>query len=177
MNDTATGALFPPNPLKEMLDGPPMNRYFPPEDPAVILFTAYGTPVSQPRARACKRGRFASVYTPDGPVHAWRQDVRTVAVPLRPKVPLEAPVHVELAFVFARPAGHYRTNGQVKPRAPWEHGSKPDADNLAKALLDELTNVGYWKGDECVTKLTVTKLWGEPRDAGVRVEVRWGNAR
>lgn len=142
-----------------------------------IRFRVVGVPVAQPRAKATRRGKFASVYTPDGPVHAWRSYVSVAAAPLRPATPIETPVDIELAFVFPRPKAHYRANGEVKPNAPWRHTQRPDVDNLAKAILDELTNVGYWRGDEVVARLTVTKMWGEPRDAGVHVSLWWQVAR
>ena len=53
------------------------------------------------------------------------------------------------------------------------HGRKPDADNLAKAILDVLTEQGWWRDDGVVSELLVIKLWSGKHGSefGVRVLV------
>lgn len=40
------------------------------------------------------------------------------------------------------------------------HTAKPDADNLAKAVLDAMTRAGAWKDDSQVSSLRVMKYYG-----------------
>lgn len=39
--------------------------------------------------------------------------------------------------------------------------TKPDVDNLNKALLDAMTGVGFWKDDSRVTRLISEKFWAK----------------
>jgi Holliday junction resolvase RusA-like endonuclease len=67
---------------------------------------------------------------------------------------------VKLAFFFRRPKSHYGKGGHVKASAPVCHVSKPDADNLAKLVLDRITRGGrIWRDDSQVAKLRVEKYW------------------
>jgi len=48
----------------------------------------------------------------------------------------------------------------VKASAPVCHVSKPDADNLAKLVLDRITRgERIWRDDSQVAKLSVQKFW------------------
>jgi Holliday junction resolvase RusA-like endonuclease len=67
---------------------------------------------------------------------------------------------VKLMFFFRRPKSHYGKAGHVKASAPVCHVSKPDADNLAKLVLDRITRGGrIWRDDSQVAKLKVEKYW------------------
>jgi Holliday junction resolvase RusA-like endonuclease len=67
---------------------------------------------------------------------------------------------VQLTFFFRRPKSHYGKGGHVKGSAPIRHVSKPDADNLAKLVLDRITRGGrIWRDDSQVAKLCVEKYW------------------
>lgn len=66
----------------------------------------------------------------------------------------------KLTFFFRRPKSHYGKGGHVKASAPVCHVSKPDADNLAKLVLDRITRGGrIWRDDSQVAKLSVHKFW------------------
>ena len=67
---------------------------------------------------------------------------------------------VKLTFFFRRPKSHYGKGGHVKASAPVCHVSKPDADNLAKLVLDRITRGGrIWRDDSQVARLHVEKFW------------------
>lgn len=78
------------------------------------------------------------------------------------------PVRVDIRAEFARPAAHYRTGrfaADLKPSAPHTpHAQKPDADKIARLLMDALTLAGAIKDDSQVAELRVEKRW-IPRDA------------
>ena len=81
---------------------------------------------------------------------------------------IDGPISVRLIAFFRRPKAHYRKTG-LRGDAPKFHTSKPDTDNLAKAVLDALTVIGSWGDDAQVANLYVEKRYGER--AGVSAEV------
>ena len=131
-----------------------------------ILFFAEGHPKGQPRPRAFSRGGHASVYNPDT-ADAWKASVSKAwkeTVPKEDKHPFTGPVFVAMEFVMKRPKSHFgsgKRSGDLKLTAPRVHVYKPDIDNLAKPVLDVLTNVGAWKDDAQVTTIKVTRRWAE----------------
>lgn len=127
-----------------------------------------GIPKAQPRPKAFLRGKRAGVYDP-GTADGWKQIVWFTARQGRPETPHEGAVEVRMEFRLPRPKRLMRAkdaDGQVP------HTAKPDADNLAKAVLDVLTSVGYYRDDAQVCLLSVSKVY-HAKDAapGALVEV------
>ena len=82
---------------------------------------------------------------------------------------LSGPVAVSLLFTFPRPRAHYGTGGnanRLKDSAPEWHDKRPDADKLARAVLDAITESGTIRDDAQVVSLQVRKRYGQP---GVRI--------
>ena len=73
------------------------------------------------------------------------------------------PVRLVVKWCFA-PEGH--------PDGSWRT-SKPDTDNLEKALKDEMTRLHFWHDDAQVCSEIVEKFWADPCGVFVRLEV-WG---
>lgn len=71
----------------------------------------------------------------------------------------EGPYRVTLDFLMPRPKSHYTSKGEIKPTAPHWFAKKPDADNLAKAVLDCITSLQAWKDDSAVVVLKITKRY------------------
>ena len=116
----------------------------------LLEFTVEGTPKAQPRVRACVRGRHASVYTPDT-ADAWKADVRRSAqAKCQTPEPLRGPLSVHLTFLMPRP--------KSRKVDVW-HTSRPDADNLAKAILDALGDACIWCDDAQVAMLGAQKRY------------------
>lgn len=82
--------------------------------------------------------------------------------------PLEGPVRVSCAFVFPRPKHHRRANGNLREGAPRRHGSRPDVDKLARAILDGITGV-VLRDDSQVSELWAVKTYGEQPGADIIV--------
>jgi Holliday junction resolvase RusA-like endonuclease len=127
----------------------------------------YGDPKGQPRARAFARKmgakHVARMYDSDV-ADAWKRAVdlgierehRAQPVVLDPVGAFDC----KLTFFFRRPKSHYGKGGHVKASAPINHVSKPDADNLAKLVLDRITSgARIWRDDSQVAKLKVEKFW------------------
>lgn len=123
--------------------------------PALEVFVA-GKPKGQPRPKAFSRGKHAGVYDP-GTAEEWKGIVRQEVKARWDGQPWEGAVSLSLGFKMPRPKGHSNSKGLLKFSAPLFHLGKPDADNLAKAVMDALTNLGVWKDDSQVAVLRVRK--------------------
>lgn len=143
----------------------------------MITFTVFGIPKPQPRVRAfaCKMGggKFAArVYDP-GTAEGWKSCIAECARAVLPTAPLSGPLHLTLHFRMPRPKSHYRTGknaGMMRPDAPNYHSSKPDADNLTKAVKDAMTLLGFWRDDGQVAITIVEKTYA--LHPGCEVKVR-----
>lgn len=135
------------------------------------VWGADGSPKGQPRPRAFSRGGKADVYDP-GTAEGWKGQVAIGCRELEGRL-LTQPLSVSLTFYMPRPKGHYKKDGSLTPRAPtWLHTQKPDADNLAKAVLDALTVIRVWLDDDQVCELTVRKYWEQPdRSRGCSIRI------
>ncbi len=127
----------------------------------------FGDPKGQPRARAMSRKmgskHVARMYDSDV-ADAWKRAVYIgIYREVQAQKPAADPVGAfdcKLTFFFRRPKSHYGKAGHVKASAPINHTSKPDADNLAKLVLDRITEGGWiWRDDAQVAKLKVEKYW------------------
>jgi Holliday junction resolvase RusA-like endonuclease len=127
----------------------------------------FGDPKGQPRARAFARKmgakHVARMYDSDE-ADAWKRavdlgierELKSAAVMPDPFGAFDC----KLTFFFRRPKSHYGKAGHVKASAPVCHVSKPDADNLAKLVLDRITRGGrIWRDDSQVARLRVEKFW------------------
>jgi len=120
-----------------------------------LTFRADGHPKGQPRGRACRRGAHAGIYDP-GTADEWKAIVVAAGRPHRPAAPIEGPLCVGLSFWLPRPKGRCR---RADPQGAIPCTTKPDVDNLAKAVLDAMTQDGWWHDDAQVCDLSVIKRW------------------
>ena len=82
----------------------------------------------------------------------------------RPSAPLEGAVILSVEFRF--PAGRDHKDGEPKI-------TRPDTDNMVKALKDCMTRLGFWTDDAQVCMETVRKSYAA--EPGVRIIVsKWG---
>lgn len=122
-------------------------------------FWVVGDPKPQPRARATVRGRHARMYNPDT-ADEWKAAVKSMATYAGlGGEPISGPISLELEFRFKRPTSHLTKKGELAAGAPRLYIKRPDADNLAKAVMDALTDLGVWRDDSQVMRLKVSKYW------------------
>lgn len=136
--------------------------------PTAISFRVPAVPIAQPRPRATmahggKGARMHEVTTirnTDGskkphPIAAFKASVRHEAGLAYSGPPLDAPLSLYVVFLMPRP-GKLIWKSRPMPRQP--HTSKPDLDNLVKAVKDALSGL-CWRDDALVAHLVGSKLY------------------
>lgn len=102
---------------------------------------------------------------------AWRSIVVDAARPAFGVQPLlDSSSCLEIDFRLARPKGHYRTNGELRPSAPAAPDVMPDATKLTRCLEDGLKGV-VWTDDARVTLQVVRKSYAEDGRIGAFVRI------
>jgi len=140
--------------------------------PNYLAFVVYGTPHPQGSKRAFRKGDKV-VMAESTTSRAWRQEVVETILSFELKEPLLGACQVELTFYLKRPKHHYGTGRNahlLKGSAPGYVEVRPDADKLARTILDAMTLSNLIRDDGQVAVLTVAKRYGEK--PGVRVVVR-----
>jgi Holliday junction resolvase RusA-like endonuclease len=129
-----------------------------------ITITVPAIPIAQPRVKASAFGGHVKIYTPtsvkqaDGsnkphPIAAFKATVRMAFVDAYKGSPLTGPLRCDCLFVMPRPKNMiWKT--RAMPRMP--HTSKPDRDNLDKAVMDALKGLA-WVDDSQVCQGTIEK--------------------
>lgn len=144
----------------------------------MIRFFVQGHPKGQPRMRAFARRMgekvIARVYD-GGSAEGWKGQVALAAKEYLPVPPFEIPVVLHLEFYFPRPRSHYRAgkrSAELRDSAPGYFTSRPDADNLSKAVMDALTVLRMWRDDAQVVHLIARKLYDDGRGPGCIISIR-----
>ena len=129
---------------------------------ASVSFDVYGKVRGKGRPRFTRGGR---PYTPKA-TRDYERAIRDAFenAPGRPREPFSGPIAVSIMTYRQLP----NSTPKSVSREPDTH--KPDADNVAKVVLDALNGVA-WLDDAQVTSLTVVKLDRERREEFLRVIV------
>lgn len=114
---------------------------------------AFGIPKPQPRPKATNRGGFIRIYDP-GTASQWRATVEESVREMStleaagggPCGPMDGPIALSLTFYLKRPQRLMRARD---PEGEVSHVATPDSDNLAKAVMDALTDTGKVWFDDC----------------------------
>lgn len=138
-----------------------------------IEFFVPGTPVGKGRPRAARRGAGVVMFTPEKTVGYEGLVAATAAAALAGNALahqlLDGPLNAVLEMRFPVPASWSKAKrARALAGAEW-HTSKPDADNVAKAILDACNGVVF-RDDSQIVMLTATKAFSD--EPGVRVVIR-----
>lgn len=138
-----------------------------------ISFYVPGTPKHQPRPRAFARmigGRPVARVYDAGTAEGWKSEIAIAARPHIPAVAWMGPLNLDVTFYIPRPKSHFGKRG-LKGKAPAWHTSKPDFDNLVKAVCDCLTTLGFWRDDTQIVRATVAKRWADNGQSGAQIRI------
>lgn len=134
-----------------------------------LTFSMAGEPRGKGRPRATVRGGFASVYT-DAKTRKYEASAKAVAVAaMAGRPPFEGPLSVSLRFRMPIPKSASKRTKAAMSAGETAHVSRPDIDNLGKAILDALNKVVF-HDDGQVVRAFSTKVYAEQPGVDVRVE-------
>ena len=140
-----------------------------------IEFFVPGTPVGKGRPRAARRGTGVVMFTPEKTADYEALVAATAAAALAGAMRigtsqlLDGPLAAMLEMQFPVPSSWSKAKrARALAGVEW-HTSKPDADNVAKAILDACNGVVF-RDDSQIVMLTATKEFSET--PGVRVVIR-----
>lgn len=128
-----------------------------------MTITIPGEPVAQGRGRAVRFGAGIRVVDPQKS-RSWKGIARVFmqqAVSRERAALLTGPVRVRIVAVFSCPKTDFRKR---EPRERRLHAKRPDAENVAKAVLDAATGC-VWQDDAQVCDLRVEKWIGAQGEA------------
>lgn len=125
-----------------------------------MQITIPGIPVAQGRPRMAVVNGHARAYSPkkatswrgSAQVHMQAELNRAGLEPFPPGVPLA----VEVEAIWPQPASTPKRDRPLRRHRP----SRPDADNVGKAVLDAGNDGVLWHDDAQVAVLTVRKITG-----------------
>ena len=110
-----------------------------------------------------KGGKPCAVLHDSAELRQTRAKLHAYLAPHAPKQPVPAGRPVRLVVKWLFPTEGQHADGQWRT-------SKPDTDNLEKALKDEMTRLHVWHDDAQVCSEIVEKFWSDPCGLFVSVE-------
>lgn len=124
--------------------------------------TIPGAAVPQSRPRVTVRGGHARAYHA-GPVVAWKETLRSWLAKHAPGSKFAPPISVGMVFEYVRPASQTskRNGTPLKGWQPVPFPGSRDLDNLAKPVLDVMTECEWWDDDGGVAELLLAKRYGD----------------
>lgn len=135
----------------------------------MICFWIPGNPQSLKRHRTFRRGKFIGQYDPSA---SDKMDFLAKCMQHRPEKPFAGPVSLDIVAMFQRPANHFNSKGEIKPK----HKSicytvrKHDWDNIGKFVSDALNGIFYL--DDCqICFASVERCYSNTNEPGVRISI------
>ncbi len=140
-------------------------------EPSAFSAVIPGPPIGKGRPRSTVRGGYVRTFTPK-PTAEWEA---RAAVVLRDawggRAPIGGGARVEILARFPRPQ-RMIWKRKAMPEAP--HIASPDADNVAKIVLDAAEKAGVIRNDRTVYSLMIRKVYASGTDSpGVFVRFRF----
>lgn len=135
-----------------------------------VSFKIIGKPIGKGRPKFSRRGNFIRTYTPEQTVNyenlvklSWMQKMAESGEEGK----LEGKIHAYIHAYFKIPASVSKKKRAQMLYSGYDH--KPDADNIAKSILDALNGIAY-DDDAQVVSLTVEKTYGDEECVIVNLE-------
>lgn len=116
-------------------------------------------PVAQGRPRLSARNGFARAYDPIKSAQ-YKIAIRGALSRMVTHQPLESSLYIDIEFSFSPPKSWSKKRQISAIKGEIRHTSKPDIDNLAKALLDACNGL-LWLDDSQITDAHIRKRYAE----------------
>ena len=120
----------------------------------------YGKTMPKERARVVSKGGRTFSYTPTR-TKEWEEFIRYQMLMHRPEKLLDGPLALEATFYLLRPKS-------IPKKRKYPH-TKPDLDNLIKAVCDALKGLIYTEDSRIVDKI-IRKRYGDPPRVELKIE-------
>lgn len=125
----------------------------------MIRFTIPLEPVGQMRARHTSAGKFSRTYKAKQQQSAENR-LLAFAVEHRPAEPMDGPLEVTIDAYMPIPKSFSRMKRQMAMDGELRPTKRPDADNIAKHLLDCFNGI-FWTDDKNIVGLMVRKFYSD----------------
>lgn len=145
-----------------------------------LAFFIPGPPCAKGRPRIGMRGGHAMAYT-DSKTARYENLVALCAREKHEGIAHDRPVAVTIRALFDRPLrlkARSKKDGRllIASEGRMPHTSRPDLDNIVKAVLDGMNSAGIWVDDSQVDSIHATKQYvAMSESAGVEVIVEWSD--
>lgn len=123
-----------------------------------IYFTVPGTPVGKGRPKFSRRGNFTTTYTPEKTVNF--ENLVKLSFMQAGCEKLSGPLSAHITACFPIPKSASKKMHRQMADGYALHTKRPDADNIAKSVLDALNDVAF-DDDSQVAALSVVKRFSE----------------
>lgn len=132
------------------------------------ILVLHTEPLPKERPRATVMGGHARIYTPRKTAE-YEKKIGDAWKSMHDGGPETGPVSVRMAFVMPIPKSATKKAKQDMENRRIRPVVKPDADNLAKAVLDGLNGIAY-RDDNQIVDLSVSKYYGTVPKVMIRVK-------
>lgn len=134
----------------------------------MLTFTIPGAPIGKGRARATIAGGHARMYTPEKTVSYEGLVAHSAKVAMAGEPLIDGPASVRLEIVCQVPASWSQKKRRAALSGTVYPTTKPDIDNVEKAIFDGLNGV-VWSDDVQVVEVAKRKRYGDVPGVNVTV--------
>ena len=132
-----------------------------------VEFTVPGCPVAKGRPRFSRQGPYVRTYTPDK-TYRYEQLVQLSFMQAeQPK--LKGAVKVRILAYFPIPKSASKKRQKMMAEGEIRHTTKPDGENVSKAILDGLNKMAY-DDDSNIVELHIEKWYSDDPRVEVTLE-------
>lgn len=129
-----------------------------------------GEPVGKGRPKFTRRGKFVTTYTPEKTVFFEEAIKVKAAEAMAGRPPIDGPVEVWIEARFTLPKSKQKLARNTNAMIP--HTVKPDADNVAKGIMDAL-NAIVVADDKAAFDLRIRKIYATGLNKpGITIHIR-----
>ena len=132
-----------------------------------VEFTVPGCPVAKGRPRFSRQGPYVRTYTPDK-TYRYEQLVQLSFMQAeQPK--LKGAVKVRILAYFPIPKSASKKRQKMMAEGEIRHTTKPDGENVSKAILDGLNKMAY-DDDSNIVELHIEKWYSDDPRVEIIIE-------